>query len=87
MSPNHHHQHSSPRAFHPRVASPTHSRVASPKRSPPGQVAELVALEKQTRSLAGTFEDLNANFGKINQSMSGALSHPGGNPGANRECL
>jgi hypothetical protein len=36
------------------------------------QAAELVALEKQTRALAGTFEELNANFGKINQSMGGA---------------
>lgn len=33
-----------------------------------------MALEKQTRSLAGTFDDLNTNFVKINQSMSGELA-------------
>ncbi|KAJ1495115.1 hypothetical protein T484DRAFT_1876440 [Baffinella frigidus] len=38
------------------------------------EVAELVALEKQTRSLAGTFDDLNTNFVKINQSMSASAA-------------
>ena len=66
MSPNRNTQHSPLCVFRP------YFLVAPLERIPLRQVAELMALEKQTRSLAGTFEDLNANFGKINQSMSGA---------------
>ena len=35
------------------------------------EVAELKTLEQQTRDLAVFFEDLHADFGRINKTMAG----------------
>ena len=37
------------------------------------EVAELRALELQTRELAGMFDGLRTHFGRVNASMAGKL--------------